>query len=164
MDNKLDKSDKHSQEVENPGRRQLLKLLAAGGVVTAASLLPSRWSSPVVKSGVLPAHAQVTPGQFDVVCNPEWDTANDEVFTTFFFSAAATSNGSPLANVDLRATVEAGQASPSSVETTDAQGVANFQIPVSNNSITQTPVATVTFNEPQIYGNASCMIVLGFPQ
>jgi hypothetical protein len=40
-------------------RRQLLKaIIAAGGAVTASTLLPSEWSKPVVEVGMLPAHAQ----------------------------------------------------------------------------------------------------------
>lgn len=40
-------------------RRELLKALAAAsGAVVAASVLPSKWVSPVVDAGVLPAHAQ----------------------------------------------------------------------------------------------------------
>jgi hypothetical protein len=46
------------------GRRELLKALAAaGGAVTASSLLPGEWAKPVVEVGVLPAHAQVSDGQ-----------------------------------------------------------------------------------------------------
>jgi hypothetical protein len=48
---------------ETLGRRQLLKALAAtGGAAAAASLLPGKWAKPVVEAGVLPAHAQVSPG------------------------------------------------------------------------------------------------------
>ncbi|MGD9100542.1 MAG: hypothetical protein PVF45_08675 [Anaerolineae bacterium] len=47
---------------ETMSRRQLLKaLIAAGGAVTASTVLPGKWSQPVVEVGVLPAHAQVTP-------------------------------------------------------------------------------------------------------
>lgn len=41
------------------GRRQLLKALAAaGGAVTAASVIPGEWAKPVIEAGLLPAHAQ----------------------------------------------------------------------------------------------------------
>lgn len=43
---------------ETLGRRELLKALAAtGGAVTAATLLPGKWTKPVIQVGVLPAHA-----------------------------------------------------------------------------------------------------------
>jgi len=43
------------------GRRELLQALAAaGGAVTASSLLPGEWAKPVVEVGVLPAHAQIS--------------------------------------------------------------------------------------------------------
>ena len=42
-------------------RRQALKtILAAGGGIGAAAFLPSHWLKPVVRSGVLPAHAQAS--------------------------------------------------------------------------------------------------------
>lgn len=50
------------QETQHEGaisRRQALKVLAAaGGAIAASTLIPSRWSKPVVEAGVLPAHAQ----------------------------------------------------------------------------------------------------------
>jgi hypothetical protein len=46
-------------------RRQLLKaMLAAGGGLSASAMLPSKWLKPVVKSGVLPVHAQTSVGRF----------------------------------------------------------------------------------------------------
>ncbi len=43
-------------------RRQLLKtLIAAGGAISASTLLPGEWAEPVVEIGVLPVHAQVSP-------------------------------------------------------------------------------------------------------
>jgi len=43
-------------------RRQLLKaLIATGGAITASTLLPAKWSKPIVEVGVLPVHAQISP-------------------------------------------------------------------------------------------------------
>jgi hypothetical protein len=43
-------------------RRRLLKALAAaGGAATASTMLPGKWSEPIVEMGVLPVHAQITP-------------------------------------------------------------------------------------------------------
>lgn len=42
-------------------RRQALKvILAAGGSITAAAFLPEKWLKPVIKTGVLPVHAQTS--------------------------------------------------------------------------------------------------------
>lgn len=46
-------------------RRQALKaLLAAIGASTAAAFLPEKWGKPYVKTGVLPAHAQISGPDF----------------------------------------------------------------------------------------------------
>jgi hypothetical protein len=43
-------------------RRQLLKaLIATGGAITASTLLPAKWSKPIVEVGMLPVHAQISP-------------------------------------------------------------------------------------------------------
>ncbi len=45
-------------------RRELLKVLIAGsGGIAAAGFLPEKWLKPVVKSGVLPVHAQSSAPQ-----------------------------------------------------------------------------------------------------
>ena len=50
-----------SQDSENPTRRKLIKSAVAGGVVvTAAELMPTNWTKPVIQSVVLPAHATTT--------------------------------------------------------------------------------------------------------
>ena len=50
-----------SQDSENPTRRKLIKSAVAGGVVvTAAELMPTNWTKPVIQSVVLPAHAATT--------------------------------------------------------------------------------------------------------
>ena len=47
---------------KNLSRRDLLKALAAtGGAITATTMLPEKWTQPVVDVGVLPAHAQTSP-------------------------------------------------------------------------------------------------------
>ena len=44
------------------GRRQLLKLVTAtGGAVAASSVVPGKWTKPVVHAGQLPAQTMVSP-------------------------------------------------------------------------------------------------------
>lgn len=45
--------------MNNVSRRQSIKILTAvGASITVASFLPGKWLKPIVKVGVLPAHAQ----------------------------------------------------------------------------------------------------------
>ncbi len=54
---------------DNNERRKILKKLAIGtAAVAGCSVLPSKWTSPVVEFGALPAHA-VTSGQVVEVTN-----------------------------------------------------------------------------------------------
>lgn len=60
--NKVSKSVKTGDKttVDQQKRRKLLGAIAAGGAAT--TLLPQKWSKPVVDSVMLPAHAQMSPG------------------------------------------------------------------------------------------------------
>lgn len=54
-----------------------MKILSAtGGAIAASSLLPNKWSSPVVETGAIPVHAQSTPllGTGDLQITLTWDT------------------------------------------------------------------------------------------
>lgn len=56
----VDTPEEECQE-QTISRRKLLKVLAAtGGTVAVTTLLPSKWTKPVVEVGVLPVHAQAT--------------------------------------------------------------------------------------------------------
>jgi hypothetical protein len=61
-------------------RRRLLKIIAAtGGAVAASTLLPSKWARPVIDVGLLPAHAQVSPGQWLSNLEANWTGRMAEV-------------------------------------------------------------------------------------
>ena len=55
-------TDKTSNSQKSINRREMLKkgALAAGGAITAAAFLDGKWLKPVVKTGVLPVHAQAS--------------------------------------------------------------------------------------------------------
>jgi hypothetical protein len=62
----------NGDEKRKLSRRQLLKAItAAGGAIAAATMLPGKWTQPVVEVGVLPAHAQVTGAEpeYGVQCD-----------------------------------------------------------------------------------------------
>ena len=55
-------TDKTSNSQKPIKRREMLKkgALAAGGAITAAAFLDGKWLKPIVKTGVLPVHAQAS--------------------------------------------------------------------------------------------------------
>ena len=62
-----------TRQETSEGRRRLLKLLAAGtGTFAAASILPMRWTRPLVEMGVLPAHAQLSVFSADLSVTMDW--------------------------------------------------------------------------------------------
>lgn len=64
-----------SSDPRAQGRRRLLKILAAtGGAFASSTVLPSRWTRPVIDSLMIPLHAQASPlplvvGPFTAVSN-----------------------------------------------------------------------------------------------
>jgi hypothetical protein len=55
-----DTLEEEGQE-QTVSRRRLLKaLIATGGAAAASTLLPSKWTKPIVEVGVLPVHAQAS--------------------------------------------------------------------------------------------------------
>jgi hypothetical protein len=55
-------TDKTSNSQKPINRREMLKksTLATGGAITAAAFLDGKWVKPIVKTGVLPEHAQAS--------------------------------------------------------------------------------------------------------
>ena len=95
---------------------------------------------------------------YALVCDQDFEVRIVDEEVHFEFSATALENGIPLSNVELVGTVDTGGSQPSNVEETNVNGVADFRITALLITINQTPVATVAFFEPQIYGSASCTI------
>ncbi|NKQ34751.1 MAG: twin-arginine translocation signal domain-containing protein [Chloroflexi bacterium] len=61
------------KKTDQLSRRQALKTIAALTGATALSALPGRWSSPVLKTGALPVHAQTSPNTL-VIANFRYST------------------------------------------------------------------------------------------
>ncbi|MFZ0487164.1 MAG: hypothetical protein WAL83_09205 [Arenicellales bacterium] len=62
--NRVSGVDQDGSSSANPraaGRRRLLRAMGGSGGVVLTTILSSRWVRPVVKSVVLPAHAQISP-------------------------------------------------------------------------------------------------------
>ena len=55
-------TDKKHNSKKQINRREMLKkgALAAGGAITAAAFLDGKWLKPIVKTGILPVHAQAS--------------------------------------------------------------------------------------------------------
>ena len=82
MDRKSSDSHARTTPTERQvDRRNTLKALVAGGVLTGVQALPSRWSKPVVSSAVLPAHAGNSNVQM-------YECGTVPVFEAFFFEGS----------------------------------------------------------------------------
>lgn len=100
------KYDKNTDRVRISRRKLLKALTATGGAFAASTLLPSKWTSPAVSSGVLPVHAQGSP-----VATPDPVSGTPEPPLGFKYAVLATGTGQgtgteevvvfPTANVDL---------------------------------------------------------------
>jgi hypothetical protein len=61
----VDMNNEMKDQLDN-GRRSVLRKLAVGAVALAGcSVLPERWTTPLVEFGVLPAHAVTSGGKAD---------------------------------------------------------------------------------------------------
>jgi hypothetical protein len=67
--------EKKSQQDEQmiTRRRLLLTLGVTAGTVAASVMIPGKWIKPIVDVGVLPAHAQLSPG---VTCTTTFSNPN----------------------------------------------------------------------------------------
>lgn len=60
------KNNEEGDTQDTAPRRRILRYLAAGGGLgTSAALVPATWTKPLVKTVVLPAHAQTSVVRFD---------------------------------------------------------------------------------------------------
>lgn len=97
-------------------------------------------------------------GQYEIVCDSDFDINRVDEEFHFRFSATAYINGVPLEDADLKGTLDTGTATPFNIEETNFDGVADFTITILVGTISQTPVATVTFDNQDVLGDASCTV------
>ena len=95
---------------------------------------------------------------YSVTCDQEYKINIVDEEMHFKFAATAFADGEPFEDVDLKGTLDTGSQTPFNIESTNFDGVADFTIAVLVGSISQSPVATVTFNDQGTYGNASCTV------
>jgi hypothetical protein len=79
-------------------RRDAIKILSAAAGASVLANLPSKWSSPELTSGVLPAHAQTSTLTIQAPCNYN----NNTPFNTLFNNTAQvifTAQTSPNTNI-----------------------------------------------------------------
>ena len=69
--------NKIENEKKKSARRRLVKTIAVGGTVGVSQFVPHKWSSPVVKSLTLPAHA-ATSGCEIFACSGGYDITDGE--------------------------------------------------------------------------------------
>ena len=152
--------------VENPGRRELLKALAAGGGAIATSiLLPGQWVKPVIEAGLLPAHAQASsmpPIVYSISCTAEPEDNNENFINNITATVSATNNAS-VNNIEVQyiaETIPAGGTTSPVTGFTDSSGVVNlgnFEYCPSGLS-TEDYRIVVSFVDTSTYGNDSCIL------
>ena len=116
-----------SQDSENQTRRKLIKSAVAGGVVvTAAELMPTNWTKPVIQSVVLPAHATTTMLTYTVtVTNNTTDLALTPAVVVVHGGTYAPPGADGMASAGLEVLAESGHPGEYIAESTAAGGMAS---------------------------------------
>ena len=116
-----------SQDTENPTRRKLIKSAVAGGVVvTAAELMPTNWTKPVIQSVVLPAHATTTMLAYTVtVTNNTTAQALTPAVVVVHGGDYAPPGAGDMASAGLKTLAEIGMPTGYIAESTAAGGMAS---------------------------------------
>ena len=159
------------------GRRELLKALAAGsGVIAASTMVPGQWVKPVVEAGLLPVHAQAsptptatatqpTPTVYSLSCtaNP---TSGNTTFVQDITATVTASGGSSVNNIEVQyiaETVPPGQATSPVAGFTGGSGVVNlgtFELCISTLPSQGGYRIVVSFVDQITYGNDTCELGL----
>ena len=90
MTNKNENQPEKIEKAQPMDRRKMLKsALAAGGAITAAAFMEGKWLKPVVKTGVLPVHAQSTCPFVFFIYNVTDNDPNDSSGTVDLLAVAS---------------------------------------------------------------------------
>ena len=124
---KISKEVIASQDAENQTRRKLIKSAVAGGVVvTAAELMPTNWTKPVIQSVVLPAHATTTMLTYTVtVTNNTTAQALTPAVVVVHGGSYAPPGIGDMASAGLKTLAEIGMPTGYIAESTAAGGMAS---------------------------------------
>ncbi len=156
----------------NHARRKLLKQMAIGsGAITGFYLLPKKWTTPIIDSIIIPAHAQTSNPEvtFDINCTagvPSEGAQCSTIAQSFILDGSVSASdgrdmtGVPL-NVAYRGAIQAGgfgvdtfTISTDPGNTFSLTGVA--EPPAGQLWATPNNSITVVFTDQAAFGTATC--------
>jgi len=142
-------------------RRDAVKILAAAVGATALANIPETWTSPDIEMGVLPAHAQTSPGLYTLTAGQSDPNAN------FCFPLNSTASISPTATgIVLRYTISLSAgvtiSSPATLTgtvVTDGSGMVSLSIIVDFfDNVGDTVSVTWSFDNPSDGANSDVQV------
>jgi hypothetical protein len=182
--------DQNSEIADNSsetslGRRELLKALAAGsGVIAASTMIPGQWVKPVIEAGLLPVHAQASPTPtvtpiptvtptptatlpppivYSLSCTANPTSGNTTFVVDITVTVSAT-GGASVNNIEVQfiaETVSPGQATSPVTGFTDGSGVVNlgnFELCPSTLPSQGGYQIVVSFVDQATYGTDTCVL------
>jgi hypothetical protein len=139
------------QNTKKISRRDAIKLLGAVTGATVLANLPSKWSTPEIAKGVLPAHAQTSTLFSFVSCTGTAGLIANGLSNDLFLEATITPAAS---NISINLAIESNSgvnvvADPSTNYLTDNLGeVLSFLLRINSNTSGAQIVFRWTFNNP----------------
>jgi hypothetical protein len=140
-------------------------MAASGGALVASTMLPNRWSKPVVDVGVLPAHAQISQVGYLLACGINQDESFPGYELIDITATVTATGGASVENIPVQYIVESITPSGSTVGpvsgTTDGTGTANlgdfFFCQTFDPEVTQYRLV-LSFVDAATYGDATCIL------
>ena len=81
MDEKKDTKVESALEVDHGRRSAMRKIAISAGVLAGISVLPERWTRPIIGQIVLPAHAATSGASLHDPCEVEWRQGDSSTVT-----------------------------------------------------------------------------------